>query len=138
MERARQVISIVRVRSSTKRRPTIRNPENPNQLSLRNGHRNDGLEIIDPREEIRSLERKVDGEVSSYELLEQTKLMGFDERTIKTVLKRKYETTDNGVSRLEILVESIFANIAAFIDMEHLVGRYEDNLMCDYSNPRDG
>ncbi|CAK8679792.1 unnamed protein product [Clavelina lepadiformis] len=112
MERARQVISIVRVRSSTKRRPTIRNPENPNQLSLRNGHRNDGPEIIDPREEIRSLERKVDGEVSSYELLEQTKLMGFDERTIKL--------------------------IAALIDMEHLVGRYEDKLMCDYSNPRDG
>ncbi|XP_076817956.1 baculoviral IAP repeat-containing protein 8-like [Clavelina lepadiformis] len=98
------------------RRPTIRNPANPNQLRniqsgqiLRNGHRNGGPEIIDPREEIRSLERKVDGEMSSSELVEQAKLMGFDERTIKTALKRKYETTGYGFSRLENLVESILA-----------------------------
>ncbi|CAK8695954.1 unnamed protein product [Clavelina lepadiformis] len=76
---------------------------------LRNGHRNGGPEIIDPREEVRYLERKVDGEMSSSELVEQAKLMGFDKRMIKTALKRKYETTGNGFSRLEILVESILA-----------------------------
>ncbi|CAK8688694.1 unnamed protein product [Clavelina lepadiformis] len=139
------------IRFPNLRRPTIRNPANPNQLRniqsgpiLRNGHRSGGSEIIDPREEVRSLERKVDGNMSSSELVGQAKLMGFDERMIKTALKgeillliyvsakkvvlffnfyyikfinnienrsfyRKYETTGNGFSRLEILVESILA-----------------------------
>ncbi|XP_076799944.1 baculoviral IAP repeat-containing protein 7-like isoform X2 [Clavelina lepadiformis] len=94
------------------RRPIIRNPANPLQLrNVQSGplHRNGGPEIIDPREETRSLERKVDEEMSSSELVEQAKLMGFDERMIKTAFKRKYEGTGNGFSRLEILVESILA-----------------------------
>ncbi|XP_076805788.1 baculoviral IAP repeat-containing protein 7-A-like [Clavelina lepadiformis] len=98
------------------RRPLIQNPANPNQLGniqsgliLGNGHRNDGPEIIDPREEVRSIETKVDGEMSSSELIQQAKRMGFDERIIKNALKRKYEVTGNGFSRLEILVESILA-----------------------------
>ncbi|CAK8683577.1 unnamed protein product [Clavelina lepadiformis] len=98
------------------RRPTIQNPANPNQLRniqsgpiLQNGHRNGGPEIIDPREEVRSLERKADGEMSSSELVEQAKLIRFDERMIKTAFKWKYETTGNGFSRLEIFVESILA-----------------------------
>ena len=57
-------------------------------FSLRNGHRNDGPEIIDPREEVRSIETKVDGEMSSSELIQQAKRMGFDERIIKNALKR--------------------------------------------------
>ena len=57
-------------------------------FSLRNGYRNGVPEIIDPGEEVRSLERKVDGEMSSSELVVQGKLMGFDERMIKTALKR--------------------------------------------------
>ena len=52
-------------------------------------HRNiRGPEIIDPREEARSLERKIDEEMSSSELVEQAKLMGFDERMIRAVFKR--------------------------------------------------
>ncbi|XP_076800003.1 baculoviral IAP repeat-containing protein 7-like isoform X9 [Clavelina lepadiformis] len=98
------------------RRPIIRNPANPLQLRnvqsgpiLQNENRNVCPEIIDSREETRSLERKVDEEMSSSELVEQVKFMGFDERMIKTAFKRKYEGTGNGFSRLEILVESILA-----------------------------
>ncbi|CAK8682160.1 unnamed protein product [Clavelina lepadiformis] len=98
------------------KRPTIRNPANPNQLRniqsgpiLQNGHRNGDPEIINPREEVRSLERKVDREMSSSELVEQAKLMGFDERIIKTAFKRKYEATGNGLPKLETLIESILA-----------------------------
>ncbi|CAK8686610.1 unnamed protein product [Clavelina lepadiformis] len=76
---------------------------------LQNRHRNGGPEIIDPREEVRSLDRKVDREMSSSELVEQAKLMGFDERMIKAAFKRKYKATGNGFSRFEILVESILA-----------------------------
>ncbi|CAK8686349.1 unnamed protein product [Clavelina lepadiformis] len=96
------------------RRPIIRNPANPIQLRnvqsgpiLQNENRNVCPEIIDSREEERSLERKVDEEMSSSELVEQAKLMGFDEKMIKTAFKRKYEATGNGFSRLEILIESI-------------------------------
>ncbi|CAK8684926.1 unnamed protein product [Clavelina lepadiformis] len=76
------------------RRPTIRNPTNLNQLRniqsgpiLLNGHRKDAPEIIDPREEVRYLVGKVDKEMSSSELVEQAKLMGFDERMIKNAFK---------------------------------------------------
>ncbi|CAK8686351.1 unnamed protein product [Clavelina lepadiformis] len=95
------------------RRPIIRNPANPQLRNVQSGpilqnrHRNGGPEIIDPREETRSIKRKVDEEMSSSELVEQAKLMGFDERMIKTAFKRKYEGTGNGFSRLETLVESI-------------------------------
>ncbi|XP_076803172.1 E3 ubiquitin-protein ligase XIAP-like [Clavelina lepadiformis] len=96
------------------RRPIIRNPANPTaQLrhfqSESRGNPNAGPTIIDRREETRSLEWKVDEEMSSSELVELAKLMGFDERAIRTSLKRKYEATGNGFSSLEIFVESILA-----------------------------
>ncbi|XP_076811409.1 baculoviral IAP repeat-containing protein 7-like isoform X2 [Clavelina lepadiformis] len=95
-------------------RPIIRNPANPT-AQLRNfqsgsrGNPNAGPTIIDPREEARSLERKIDEEMSSSELVELAKLMGFDKSVIRTSLKRKYEATGNGFSSLEIFVESILA-----------------------------
>ncbi|XP_076803142.1 baculoviral IAP repeat-containing protein 7-like [Clavelina lepadiformis] len=96
------------------RRPIIRNPANPTaQLrhfqSGSRGNPNAGPTIIDPREEARSLERRINEEMSSSELVEQAQLMGFDERLIKTAFKRKYEATGNGFSRLETLVDSILA-----------------------------
>ncbi|CAK8686356.1 unnamed protein product [Clavelina lepadiformis] len=91
------------------RRPILRNPANPLQLRRSTENNTRGPEIIDPRNEARSLERKIDEEMSSSELVEQARLMGFDERIIRISLKRKYEATGNGFSRLETLVESILA-----------------------------
>ncbi|XP_076811411.1 baculoviral IAP repeat-containing protein 7-like isoform X2 [Clavelina lepadiformis] len=96
------------------RRPIIRNPANPTaQLryfqSESRGNPNAGPTIIDPREEARSLERRIDEEMSSSELIEQARQFGFDESVIRTSLKRKYEATGNGFSSLEIFVESILA-----------------------------
>ena len=57
-------------------------------FDLRRGNPNAGPTIIDPREEARSLERKIDEEMSSSELVEQARQFGFDERAIRTSLKR--------------------------------------------------
>ena len=54
--------------------------------STSSGYLNTPPLIIDSREETRSLERKIDGEMSSSELVEQAKLMGFEEALIKTAL----------------------------------------------------
>ncbi|XP_076799916.1 inhibitor of apoptosis protein-like isoform X1 [Clavelina lepadiformis] len=103
------------------RRPILRNPANPLPLRRSNQENIRGPEIIDPREEVRNLERKIDEEMSSSELVEQAKLMGFDERMIRAVFKRKYEATGNGFSRFETLVESILA-----IEEESVSNRSEE------------
>ncbi|CAK8686354.1 unnamed protein product [Clavelina lepadiformis] len=97
------------------KRPIIRNPANPT-AQLRNfqsgsntssGYLNTPPLIIDPREETRSLERKIDEEMSSSELVEQAKLIGFEEALIKTALIKKFETTDQGFSNFESLVDAV-------------------------------
>ncbi|XP_076803086.1 uncharacterized protein LOC143447047 [Clavelina lepadiformis] len=77
------------------RRPIIRNPANPT-AQLRNfqsgsrGNPNAGPKIIDPMEAATSLERKIDEEMSSSELIEQARQFGFDESVIRTSLKSKF------------------------------------------------
>ncbi|XP_076799712.1 baculoviral IAP repeat-containing protein 7-like isoform X1 [Clavelina lepadiformis] len=107
------------------RRPMIRNPSNIAQinrirraLDIPNVQQSpfhcqrlqtSGPVIIDPREEQRERNRKIDEMMTTSEVVSNAKQMGFEEKTIRAALRKRLESCNLPFSTLENLVDAILA-----------------------------
>jgi len=110
------------------RRPPIRNPTQRQVVSGLNqantgprrrhiGARGGGQpqrpeappQIIDPRDEMRIIRRKVQEQMNDSPLVETAHQMGFERKLIKAAVKRKLEAENATFDRLESLIDSILS-----------------------------
>ena len=107
-----QYVRDITARFQDLRRPTIRNPSLREVVSgiQRYPLPSGPVTVIDPRQEMRNIQNKVEREMRDSQLTTNAFEMGFERHQIKAAYKRRFETHNSPFKSFEQLVDAIHSN----------------------------